>query len=39
VLLALLNPTHFEGEQAASPKPTAEERGQHGVIAELARRG
>jgi hypothetical protein len=36
VLLALLNPTQFERQQLAPPKPTAQEHGQHRVIAELA---
>jgi hypothetical protein len=39
VFLALLNPTQFEGEQFAAAKPTAQQRGQHRVIAEPARRG
>ena len=39
VFLTLLNPTQFEGEQLAAPRPTAQERGQHRVIAERARRG
>ena len=39
VLLALLNPTQFERQELAAPKPTAQEHGQHGVIAEFAGRG